>query len=213
MGYISKEGLDNIANWKYVGGEYTYLDNFLNPFWLWGATLIPRKVSPNMVSLSGLLCTMSAAMLIIIYDVTLTTYVPTWLSFYGGFAVFMFQTLDAIDGKHARNTNTSSPLGQLFDHGCDAVNTPVTLLLVFSASALMTRPGLLLYMYAFSVQIFYLAQWEEYHSRVNKHSVGGVFGVTEGQLMGVLVCACHAATNYWSADLLFSDVFDASTFL
>lgn len=33
------------------------------------------------------------------------------------------QTLDAIDGKQARRTNTSSPLGQLFDHGCDSFST------------------------------------------------------------------------------------------
>jgi phosphatidylglycerophosphate synthase len=29
----------------------------------------------------------------------------------------MYQTLDAVDGKQARRTGTSSPLGQLFDHG------------------------------------------------------------------------------------------------
>jgi phosphatidylglycerophosphate synthase len=29
----------------------------------------------------------------------------------------MYQTLDAIDGKQARRTGTSSPLGELFDHG------------------------------------------------------------------------------------------------
>jgi ethanolaminephosphotransferase len=28
-----------------------------------------------------------------------------------------------VDGKQARRTNSSSPLGQLFDHGCDAINT------------------------------------------------------------------------------------------
>jgi ethanolaminephosphotransferase len=31
--------------------------------------------------------------------------------------------LDAVDGKQARRTNQSSPLGQLFDHGCDAINS------------------------------------------------------------------------------------------
>jgi phosphatidylglycerophosphate synthase len=30
--------------------------------------------------------------------------------------VFM-QTFDAVDGKQARRTNSSSPLGELFDHG------------------------------------------------------------------------------------------------
>lgn len=33
------------------------------------------------------------------------------------------QTLDAVDGKQARRTNSSSPLGQLFDHGCDSFST------------------------------------------------------------------------------------------
>ena len=31
-------------------------------------------------------------------------------------------TLDAIDGKHARRTKRSSPLGQLMDHGCDSMD-------------------------------------------------------------------------------------------
>ena len=33
------------------------------------------------------------------------------------------QTLDNLDGKQARRTGSSSPLGLLFDHGCDAFNT------------------------------------------------------------------------------------------
>ncbi len=31
--------------------------------------------------------------------------------------------LDNMDGKHARNSGTSSPLGMMFDHGCDALVT------------------------------------------------------------------------------------------
>jgi phosphatidylglycerophosphate synthase len=34
----------------------------------------------------------------------------------------MRQTLDAMDGKQARRTGSSSPLGELLDHGvCDAI--------------------------------------------------------------------------------------------
>jgi phosphatidylserine synthase len=33
--------------------------------------------------------------------------------------------MDAIDGKQARRTGTSGPLGELFDHGCDAINMMV----------------------------------------------------------------------------------------
>ncbi len=31
--------------------------------------------------------------------------------------LFFYQTMDVIDGKQARRTGTSSPLGELFDHG------------------------------------------------------------------------------------------------
>ncbi len=31
--------------------------------------------------------------------------------------------LDNMDGKQARRTGTSSPLGMMFDHGCDALVT------------------------------------------------------------------------------------------
>lgn len=43
--------------------------------------------------------------------------------FLTGFGLFIYQSLDAIDGKQARRTGSSSPLGELFDHGCDSVST------------------------------------------------------------------------------------------
>jgi len=36
---------------------------------------------------------------------------------------FSYHLLDLMDGKHARNTKASSPLGLLMDHGCDALTT------------------------------------------------------------------------------------------
>ncbi len=45
--------------------------------------------------------------------------------FLNGFAMIFYQTLDNMDGKQARRTGTSSPLGMLFDHGCDAINSPM----------------------------------------------------------------------------------------
>jgi hypothetical protein len=40
-----------------------------------------------------------------------------------GIGLFIYQSLDAIDGKQARRTGSSTPLGELFDHGCDSVST------------------------------------------------------------------------------------------
>ena len=42
---------------------------------------------------------------------------PWWVFFTAGFAVLFYLHLDCIDGKQARRTKSSSPLGQLFDHG------------------------------------------------------------------------------------------------
>lgn len=42
---------------------------------------------------------------------------PWWLYYLNGFSVFWYLHLDCLDGKQARRTKSSSPLGQLFDHG------------------------------------------------------------------------------------------------
>lgn len=42
--------------------------------------------------------------------------------FFTALGLFIYQSLDAIDGKQARRTNSQSPLGELFDHGCDSVS-------------------------------------------------------------------------------------------
>jgi ethanolaminephosphotransferase len=33
----------------------------------------------------------------------------------------LYQTFDNLDGKQARRTNSSSPIGMILDHGCDAI--------------------------------------------------------------------------------------------
>ena len=63
----------------------------------------------------------SAVAQFILFDGTLEGTFPNGCYFYSAFAIFAYQTLDAIDGKQARRTGNSTPLGQLFDHGCDAL--------------------------------------------------------------------------------------------
>lgn len=48
---------------------------------------------------------------------------PRWASALCALGLFIYQSLDAIDGKQARRTNSSNPLGELFDHGCDSIST------------------------------------------------------------------------------------------
>lgn len=118
---LSKQDLDMIAAYKYKPGAYTHLDNLLTPFWNWAVTLLPVWMAPNLVTFIGLVGTAFAALLVTSHSPGLDGLVPRWCSAYFALALFVYQTLDAIDGKQARRTNSSSPLGQLFDHGCDTV--------------------------------------------------------------------------------------------
>lgn len=117
---------------------------------------------------------------------------------YIAFAVFMHQTLDAIDGKQARRTGSSSPLGQLFDHGCDALgacciswNCAVATGLSGSKEAFLLFTSLLF--------AFFLAQWDEYHSHQLSTHVGGI-GITEGQvfLMFFHTVAAFVSPTAWT---------------
>jgi len=46
--------------------------------------------------------------------------IPGWFAIWMGVAQCIYATLDNCDGKQARRTGSSSPMGMLFDHGCDA---------------------------------------------------------------------------------------------
>ncbi len=119
--------------------------------------------------------------------------------------LFIYQTMDAIDGKQARRTGNSSPLGQLFDHGCDcfimSLITPATLIAVDAGVGYISM--------AFIVHImcpFALSQLEEYHTGILKTSNGGV-GVTEAQIFSMLIFlfgGVFGSSGFWSNIVDFS---------
>ncbi|CDJ69432.1 aminoalcoholphosphotransferase, putative [Eimeria necatrix] len=141
-----------------------------------------------------------------IYMPRLEEAAPTWVYFANLFLLFSYQTLDAIDGKQARRTNTSTPLGQLFDHGCDAFSTQtaagtaaalaaaaaaaaasVRLLQVFAALSVLgtIRVGqsvaAFMLIAILQMQLFIYTWWELHFHEYRCHT--GITGVTEGQFV------------------------------
>ena len=109
---------------------------------------------------------------------------PMWFYLLFSVGLFTYQTLDNVDGKQARATGTSSPLGELFDHGCDAVNVAITAIAT-AAVLRMGWEGEGVFLVLLSGLIpFYFASWEEYHT--GTLYLGYVNGPTEGILA---VCA------------------------
>ena len=80
--------------------------------------------------------------------------------------LFLYQTLDAIDGKQARRTGTNNQLGELFDHGCDAISTFCVALSGVSAAALIEYPYMMLW-FVMAIEVLnYVYHWQTYVSGV-----------------------------------------------
>merc|ERR1740123_1728649 len=93
----------------------------MNPLWLRLTQCLPLWFAPNLVTCSGLLPLVVILVLCWAYSPTYAEDSPAWLLCAGSLALLFYQTMDAMDGKQARRTQSSSPLGQLVDHGCDCL--------------------------------------------------------------------------------------------
>ncbi|CAJ0872829.1 17632_t:CDS:2, partial [Entrophospora sp. SA101] len=118
--------------------------------------------------------------------------------------LWLYSTFDNVDGKQARRTGTSSPLGELFDHGCDALNCSLECIVLtasFSAGHSVYAAILLL-----SLLIpFYMSTWEEYHT--GTLYLGYFNGPTEG-IVAACIAMCVSAIagpQIWTKEL--HDVF------
>lgn len=113
--------------------------------------------------------------------------VPDWLYSLFGISIFLGQTLDAIDGKHARNTKRGSPLGQLMDHGCDSItNSCVAIYTAQACIAGASRINIIL-MQGIVQTAFYVATWEENRTGIIRTHMNNI-GVTEIQMITILFC-------------------------
>eukprot|EP01071_Lankesteria_metandrocarpae_P007304 Lankesteria_metandrocarpae@DN4640_c0_g1_i3.p1 len=206
--FLSTKEFEELRNYKYKSGTWTKADVLLNPWWEWAVTWLPMNLAANVVTLVGFLATMIAFCLVVIYSKNGTQDAPAWTLVVSSFLYFAYQTLDAIDGKQARRTGSSSPLGTLFDHGCDVITASTTCFV--PAAACGARFNLLtvstLFISAQLMQFTYL--WWEYHFRVFFSNPGFAGGVTEAQFATMLVLLLSAAfgTAFFQTDILVPSI-------
>jgi hypothetical protein len=68
-----------------------------------------------MLKFAGAVAVVIAEIVILFYDMTLVNTIPGWVLVYIAVSFLVYQTMDTLDGIHARNHCMSSTLGQLFD--------------------------------------------------------------------------------------------------
>lgn len=116
--FLSKEEKNRLSEWKYSVIDNSITTEWFTPMYNYLVSLVPKYIAPNVLTLAGFVCIM------ISYYINITfaqTYKVSY--FLIGALTFAYMCLDAIDGKHARNTGNSSPLGEFFDHACDNIST------------------------------------------------------------------------------------------
>jgi|Transcript_49229 phosphatidylglycerophosphate synthase len=186
---IPESGLKAIAEHKYKAGVYTPFDNLFNKvFWTPLSGHIPSNIAPNTITITGLAIKVLGYATLAWYCTDFKSVAPQWAYIFCAATVFLYQTFDALDGKQARRTGSSSPLGQLFDHGCDSVATVfISMIIVMCLQLGFTARGVMFIMSC--LLPFWLAQWNEYHVHVLHTSILGLYGVTEMQLscMGLIL--------------------------
>ena len=123
------------------------------------------------------------------YNSTLDQDCPSWVYFSWAIGLFLYQTFDSIDGSQARRTRQSGPLGELFDHGVDALNTVLEVILFAAAMNLGYgwKTIITLFGAAFT---FYVQTWEEYYTQTL------TLGLVSGPVEGILtLCLVYATTG------------------
>ena len=172
-------------------------------------------MAPNMITLLGLIFIIINALTVLYYDPYLNEESPRWTYFSYALGLFLYQTFDACDGNHARRTGQSGPLGELFDHCIDSLNTTLSMFPVWSTIGLGYSNMFILSHFACLCN-FYLSTWEEYHTNVLYLSVfsGPVEGITMLIVLFVLT-GVYGQRKVWRTCLfdipLNDDVFKFQT--
>ncbi|RYP46185.1 hypothetical protein DL768_007580 [Monosporascus sp. mg162] len=184
---ISDDALIHLRSYKYSAVDKSPISNYvLRHWWNFFVELLPLWLAPNMVTLIGFMFILANIGLLEIFMPDLVGPGPPWLYLSFAFGLFMYQTMDNVDGKQARRTGTSSGLGELFDHGIDSLNCTLGSLLETAAMALGTSKSGVFTALCPCLAMFF-STWETYHTHTLY--LGYFNGPTEGLLIAASVMA------------------------
>ncbi|KAK8104287.1 CDP-alcohol phosphatidyltransferase, partial [Apiospora kogelbergensis] len=193
---ISDDALIHLKSYKYSAVDLSPVSHYiLRPYWNAVVELLPLWLAPNMVTLIGFFFILANIGLLVIFIPDLVGPGPGWMYLSFAFGLFMYQTMDNIDGKQARRTGTSSGLGELFDHGIDSLNCTLASLLETGAMALGTSKSGVFTALCPCLPMFF-STWETYHTHTLY--LGVINGPTEGLL---IACAVMALSGIYGPDI------------
>lgn len=163
---LSKEQQLALRQYQYRGEDrsitYRYV---LAPFYTWVVNYVPLWIAPNTLTLVGFLFPTIAHLLLIYHAPTLEHDAPRGVYLFSALSMLLYMVLDNLDGKQARRTNSSSALGYLFDHGCDALNVTVSGITLLACVMLWPPVLSVIVMHSLGHTMFYGAALEEFYTK------------------------------------------------
>jgi len=193
--HLTPRHIAGLLKHQYSAADNSLVDSVFQHWWNFVVEFVPLSVAPNLITVSGLVV-YSAMIAPLCYEGAALTgaggALQWWMFACFSAGLFIYQTLDAIDGKQARRTGTSTPLGELFDHGCDAIACNHVCLSTVTAMGWTwaEHTYVIVAMFFCTHMAFFRSHWRAYFTHTMEF---GKLDVTEGQLflMGV-----HAYTAY-----------------
>ncbi|XP_028047855.1 choline/ethanolaminephosphotransferase 1 isoform X3 [Monomorium pharaonis] len=203
---LSPGQLKRLSEHKYSCTSNSLLDGFLQPWWDWLVSKVPLWLAPNLITVLGLIVNIVTTLILVYYSPDARVEAPRWACFLCALGLFIYQSLDAIDGKQARRTGTSTPLGELFDHGCDSISTVFVALSACIAVQLGYYPTWMFFQCFCAMTLFYCAHWQTYVSGSLRF---GKVDVTEAQftIIAIHLISAIFGPQIWMMEIPFLDGF------
>ncbi|KAL0114238.1 hypothetical protein PUN28_011502 [Cardiocondyla obscurior] len=203
---LSPGQLKRLSEHKYSCTSNSLLDGLLQPWWDWLVSKVPLWLAPNLITVLGLVVNIATTLILVYYSPDARAEAPRWACFLCALGLFVYQSLDAIDGKQARRTGTSTPLGELFDHGCDSISTVFVALSACIAVQLGYYPTWMFFQCFCAMTLFYCAHWQTYVSGSLRF---GKVDVTEAQftIIGIHLISAIFGPEIWMMEIPFLDGF------
>jgi ethanolaminephosphotransferase len=213
--YLSQEQLKRLDTYKYAAIDTSPLSKYvMHPFWNYVVEFVPMNIAPNVLTLAGFSCTLLNALLLSYYDYhfyassddmrSITKPVPSIIWLICAINLFLAHTLDGIDGKQARRTKATGPLGELMDHGVDswtAVFVPMHVYSLFGASDFSFGPHRMMFIFWAVFLTFYVSHWEKYNTGVLY--LPWSYDVSQIFLLGCTLATFFGSYKLWKATFPF----------
>uniref|UniRef100_A0A3B3CCJ8 Cholinephosphotransferase 1 n=1 Tax=Oryzias melastigma TaxID=30732 RepID=A0A3B3CCJ8_ORYME len=197
---LSPAQLKRLEEHKYSASGRSLFEPPCQIFWNWLVQQIPTWIAPNTLTIVGLLVNVVSTVILVCYCPTATEEAPAWAFILSALGLFIYQSLDAIDGKQARRTNSSSALGELFDHGCDAVSTVFVAVGTCISCGIGNLPNWMFFCGFIGMFMFFCAHWQTYVSGTLRF---GLVDVTEVQfaIMIMYLMSAFGGVSLWDTTL------------